>query len=55
MSKIDEITRESWIMSTFPECGGLAVPAYGLRHRAVLTLPSISGAGTEREHMATER
>ena len=47
MSKIDEITRENWIMSTFPE--------WGTWLNEDATSPWISGAEMERDLTETER
>ena len=57
MSKISEMTRESWINSTFPEWGTWLVEDIEneVVHRAVPTSRSICGAGTASGLMVTTR
>ena len=60
MSKISEMTRESWIESTFPEWGtwlveDMDVQVYGLKHQLIQTLQSIYGVEMGNVHMVMEK
>ena len=67
MSKISEMTRQSWIESTFPEWGTWLVEdienevvepgnvVYGSRLRQIPILRLTYGVETENVHMETER
>ena len=64
MSKISEMTRESWIESTFPEWGTWLVedienevvaPENGLKHQLTQTLRSTYGVEMGNVHMVMEK